>query len=228
MFLPDTQDEDPTVSQYGNNIPTLLNGQSTPSTTKHLMGFTFSAPDPQLPPTPEQLPDFNARSAMLESVIDIADLPNLPPTPPAQTHSLPGPMTASRDGPLNGQNWTTATAVWNTADPVAAGWLASAWTAVLGWADQSKSVAPLAVSSAATSSGGGGGGGAAAAGGSASSKTTGGGTTTKTTVPAPPTYPANMAPFAPLQANRPQHLIDALGVYYLAAPTVSAVEVVGA
>jgi hypothetical protein len=218
-LLPDTQDEDPTVSQYGNNIPILLDGQSTPSTINHLMGFTFSAPDPQLPPYPEQLPEFNARSAMLESVTDIADLPNLPPTPPAQTHSLPGPMTASRDGPLNGQNWTTAATVWNTADPVAASWLASAWTGVLGWADQSKSVAPLAVSSAAATSGGGGGGGS-------TSTTTGGGTTTTTTtVPAPPTYPANMAPFAPLQANRPQHLIDALGVYYLAAPTVSAVQV---
>ena len=109
---------------------------------------------------------------------------------------------------------------------------------MLDWADQSKSVAPLAVSSAATSSGGGGGGGAAGGGGggaagggggeSASTTTTGGGTTTTTTTttdPAPPTYPANMAPFAPLRANRPQHLIDALGVYYLAAPTVSAVQV---
>ena len=198
--IPDTQDEDPTRSRFGNNAPTLLNAQPSAadpnkSTALHLMGFTFLAPDPKLPIAPEQLCEFNAVVAMQESVLDATQLVNLPPTPPAQTDSLPSPATATRDGPKKLQNWTTAQAAWNAADANIAAMLTQTWTGLFGWADPSKVVAPNAQPAPVKGS---------------------------TAPPAPPVYPVQ--PFTPLDSRRPQDLIDGLQLYYLGAPTLSVIS----
>jgi hypothetical protein len=161
------------------------------------MGFTFLAPDPTLPPKPEELPEFNAFDAMNEPCLKVAPL--LPPTPPPQTLFLPGPAIAPRD---SAQNWTTAQAAWNAADMSTTALLVQRWTNIFGWADKSRDVAPVALPKPKPAP---------------NAKPVQG--------QPPPTPILPIKPFTPLVPSRPQHLVDDLGTFYLSAPCLSALDI---
>jgi len=155
------------------------------------MGFTFNAPDPQLPLAPDEIPQFSAFDAMNESCFPEQETPPLlPPSAPAQANFLPATATAPRDGDQKAQDWTAVQTAWNSGNTGASSLLVEKWTSLFGWDDPSRNVAPNAQPTPAAG-----------------------------TTPPAPVFP--IQPFTPLVAKPPQHMIDEVGIRFIGAPSIS-------
>ncbi|KAF2737786.1 hypothetical protein EJ04DRAFT_86888 [Polyplosphaeria fusca] len=86
--------EDPV--RAGNNIGTLLSGNTADATIDHLVGFTIRSPDPKLPSW--SFPEFDAMAAMQEGVFQ--DGVTDPSEKPVRRNALLGPATEDDERPV--------------------------------------------------------------------------------------------------------------------------------